>query len=271
MAVNGFARSGVLMQGSAATGNKVEGNFIGTNASGTRDLGNIIDGVRIDGGSDNTVGGSQPAQGNVISGNGVEIRGSGATGNLVARNYVGTDASGSQDLGNSSDGVYIEGMPNNIIGRRWVYGEYVGAGNLIGGNDYDGITISGSGATGNHVEGNYIGTFAMNADNQVVHVPVGNSGHGVHIEGASNNVIGELPWGNDISNNGGDGVYVGSGAGNRILSSFIYSNGELGIDLGPDGVTVKDVDLSVSGDDADIGANNLQNAPMITSVRSVPD
>jgi hypothetical protein len=60
---------------------------------------------------DNTIGGTQPAQRNVISGNGysgVDPDGSGATNNKVEGNYIGTDASGTQDPGNSAEGVRIE-------------------------------------------------------------------------------------------------------------------------------------------------------------------
>ena len=55
---------------------------------------------------------------------------------------------------------------------------------------------------------------------------------------------------------------MSSGARNGISSNSIYSNGNLGIDLGQDGVT--GIDLF----DLDRGPNNLQNAPVITMVKS---
>ena len=48
--------------------------------------------------------------------------------------------------------------------------------------------------------------------------------------------------------------------GNRGLSNFIFSNGELGINLA--GITANDPD------DPDTGPNNLQNFPMIASAKT---
>ena len=50
-----------------------------------------------------------------------------------------------------------------------------------------------------------------------------------------------------------------NGVRNSILGNSIFRNGELGIDLGPDGVTGND------DGDGDGGANLLQNFPLITS------
>jgi hypothetical protein len=52
-------------------------------------------------------------------------------------------------------GVYIYNAPNNVIG-----GTTVGARNVISANLGGGIVIEGSGATGNLMQGNYIGTNA---------------------------------------------------------------------------------------------------------------
>ena len=62
---------------------------------------------------------------------------------------------------------------------------------------------------------------------------------------------------NIIAFNSQDGVLVFGSSGNRILSNSIFSNGQLGIDLGDDGVTAND------GKDADKGANHLQNYPQL--------
>jgi hypothetical protein len=85
---------------------------------------------------------------------------------------------------------------------------------------------------------------------------------------APRNTIGGTADGADnrIAHNGGNGVSVSgsASAGNNVLSNSIFSNGGLGIDLNIDGVTANDTD------DIDIGANNLQNFPVITLVAGVP-
>src|SRR5262249_53383820 len=109
---------------------------------------------------------------------------------------------------------------------------------------------------GNVVQGNYIGTDVNGTAN------LGNSVHGVVIDGSSNNnTIGGTTGGatNIIAFNGGDGVFVNGPVGNAILSNSIWSNHGLGIDLGPDGVTPNDPG------DPDTGSNNLQNFPVLAS------
>ena len=99
------------MQISATSnGNVVAGNTIGLNAAGVA-LANGT-GVLIDSGSsNNTIGGAAPGAGNVISGNtgdGVDITGSGTTGNVVEGNIIGRNAAGSSVLLNGGYAVAIE-------------------------------------------------------------------------------------------------------------------------------------------------------------------
>ncbi len=248
--------AGIAIQGATASGNKVAGNYVGTDVSGTKDLGNTSSGVFL-GASNNTVGGAMAGERNVISGNdteGVLISGNNSTGNKVWGNYVGTDKSGTANLGNGNSGVVVSEAPNNAIG-----GTTPGARNIISGNNESGIFIGGADATGNEVAGNFIGTDASGAK------ALGNTLQGVFVYFAPNNTIGGTTAGarNIITGNGGDGVGVfGAGAtGNRILSNSIYANGDLGIDLNNDGVTANDTD------DSDNGPNNLQNYPVLSSAR----
>ena len=177
--------------------------------------------------------------------------------NMIEGNFIGTDVTGTPDLGNAGHGVLIYDSPNNTIG-----GTAPGTGNVIGGNFFSGVAISHDGAMGNRVQGNFIGTDVTGT------AALGNDDWGVIIAaGASNNTIGGIAReaGNTIAFNHFDGVTVvnSSTINNAILSNSIFSNGGLGIDLVPSyGVTPNDL-----GDD-DTGANNLQNFPVLTRVIS---
>jgi len=179
---NFFVAAGVYIFDNDATGNVVQGNYIGSSQNGAADLGNFGDGVFIDRAPGNTIGGTTAAARNVLSGNGgrgVQIAGAGASGNLVRGNYIGTDASGALDLGNTGDGVFISGAPGNSVG-----GTAAGARNVISGNDQEGVQIYDTAATGNLVQGNYIGT------DQTGTTGLGNALDGVFINGSPNSTIG---------------------------------------------------------------------------------
>jgi hypothetical protein len=294
--ISGNDSIGVQFSGSLGVGNKVEGNRIGTNADGTEALPNGRDGVSLSG-SGHTVGGTDSGARNIISGNSHNGVGIFGTDHQVLGNYIGTDASGTQDLGNSLDGVEINESSNITIG-----GTTAAARNVISGNGDDGVIIfpnADQTAAGNQVMGNRIGTKADGS------VGLGNDGDGVEIVNADNNVIGGTTSGasntisgngddgvevrslivgaenpgatgnqvmrNGISGNGGDGVEISSSGatGNRVLTNSILANTGLGIDLGANGTTANDVDPNGPNDDSDTGPNNLQNFPEITgTVRS---
>jgi YD repeat-containing protein len=131
-------------------GNLVEGNYIGTDLKGASALGNLYDGIETNGSLNNTIGGSAPGAGNVISGNGqygVYIYGTGTDGNLVQGNKIGVAANGAA-LGNGDNGIYIQvGAANNTVG-----GTVAGAGNEIANNNGAGVLIYAG--DGNAVLGN---------------------------------------------------------------------------------------------------------------------
>jgi len=202
LAINRWSGSGVLIRDPGATNNKIEGNYIGTDASGSTALGNSQYGVYIDDADGNVVGGTTPGARNVISGNGRSgVYSIFANDNRVEGNHLGTDASGQVNLGNSHHGVSITYGEGNVVG-----GTTPGARNVISGNSFYGVNIERSEATGNRVEGNYIGTDASGSE------ALGNSGDGVFIGYYSeNNVVGGATpgAGNVISGNGGNGVLLG--------------------------------------------------------------
>ena len=119
--------------------NAVQSTYLGTNATGMQTGKGNLDGVLIDGGSNNTIGGT--SVGNLISGNsvGVLIQGS-ATGNVLQGNEIGTDNTGKTGLENSGDGVQISAS-NNTVG-----GTTAGVGNIIAFNGGAGVDVkSGTG------------------------------------------------------------------------------------------------------------------------------
>ncbi|MGH3086498.1 MAG: beta strand repeat-containing protein, partial [Rubrobacteraceae bacterium] len=87
----------------------IAGNFIGVDATGLTALGNLDTGVSTVTASevDNlTIGGTAAGAGNVISGNFLGIQG-GSLNTTVQGNFVGTDLSGTSDLGNTTTGVHV--------------------------------------------------------------------------------------------------------------------------------------------------------------------
>jgi hypothetical protein len=85
-------------------------------------------------------GGKSAAARNVISGHsgdGVGIQVAGATGNVVAGDYIGTDVTGGAPLGNVASGVLNNnGAPGNTIG-----GTLAAARNVIPDDPPDGVAI----------------------------------------------------------------------------------------------------------------------------------
>jgi hypothetical protein len=162
---------------------------------------------------------------------------------------------GSRALKPSNVGIFISG-PNSLVG-----GLVPGAQNVISGNAI-GIFASNLNAgppAGNLIQGNLIGLNSLGA------APLPNNQEGILISNAFNNTVGgtQLEAANKIAFNGKTGIRLMSGTGNAIRGNSIFSNGGMGIDLDPPGVTVNDAG------DSDIGPNNLQNFPVLTSVTSV--
>ena len=246
LVINRFHGSGIEVLGGLG-GNVVQGNYIGTDVTGTASLGNGGNGVYLPGTPSNTIGGTTPAEGNVISGNeGYGVRISSATGNQVQGNLIGTDVTGTAALGNSESGVLVENASGSTIG-----GTAAGAGNVISGNDHSGVSL-GSGATGNLVQGNYIGTDVNGT------AALGNSLYGAKIgEGASNNTIGGTTAAerNVISGNRW-GFYIW-GAGNVVQGNYVGTDKDGTADLGNllGGVTITGSTNTIGGTAA--GAGNV--------------
>ncbi len=266
--ISGNTNPGVALNGGASF-NQVTGNFFGTDMTGTVALGNSGNDVVTLDSPNNTIGGTTPGAGNVSAGGldpttaSVGLGFPASVGNLVQGNYIGTDVTGTVDLGGASIGAYVgEGLNNTIGGTSPL------AGNLISGGDTSGVGIAVG--SGNLVQGNLIGTQIDGV------TPLPNASHGVLIySGAANNTVGgrTAGEGNTIAFNGASGVDLrgDAGTGNAIAGNSIFMNMDLGINLCAD---FNDVDLVCNDatavlpndlNDPDVGANELQNFPVLTS------
>lgn len=264
--ISGNDLQGVHLAGSG--GNQIIGNLIGTTVSGDAALANgsavyLGDGVRIEGGGFNVIGGDTAAERNVLSGNfddGIDVR-DGSVGNQVLGNYIGVNKAGTGVLGNGADGVFIQDAAENLVG-----GTTTGEANVIGGNGYNGVFLYGD-AHDNTVAGNFIGTNAAGAD--LGNGKVAQFADGVFFAqfgapvGPTDNTV-KL---NTIAFNADSGVAVdvaagAATAGNTLKKNSVFGNraldGHLAIDLASDGLRSNDAL------DADGGPNNLQNAPHLS-------
>jgi hypothetical protein len=273
--------AGVKIAGDSATRNVLIGNLIGTNASGAN-WSNAV-GVDVESGG-NTIGGTAPGSANVISQNstaGVQITGTGASGNVLLGNLIGTDASGRVAQGNDI-GVLVSGGTANVIGAP-------GAGNVISGNFTAGIELTGSSVTGTQIVGNRIGTdqsgtsavarpnepdlsALQNAGIAIIDSvgnTVGGTGQaanqisgnyvGVNIANIAAGVGENLVVGNLIGTNASGtaplgnivGIYINSAAGNQIgapgMANTISGNSSVGVEIYGSGSTGNLVEANIIG------------------------
>jgi parallel beta-helix repeat protein len=212
--ISGNRNFGIFIAGTEASDNLVVGNLIGTDVTGTQAWGNANIGVFLYGGPhDNTIGGTQAWQRNIVSDNyyaGIGMMEIGTNHNQVVGNYVGTDISGTIDLGNRGHGITMElAASANLI-----------QGNLSSGNDRAGVCISDQGSNYNIVIGNRLGTDAGGTQpipNDWVGVFAGFSGASFNRIGGTAPGEGNLISGNDI----GVSVTGSNALGNLVLGNLI--------------------------------------------------
>jgi hypothetical protein len=253
--INSFPSDGI---GIIGDDNVIEGNFIGTDVTGEHAQGNAWalggeEGVRLGGlptggtSSHNRIGTYGNGQGDFADRNIISANGAGASEpinvgvtyyasyNVVAGNYIGTDASGTQSLTNYGYGLVLYGGPyptsNNQIGGNGP--SDLVDGNVISGNPFDGIVV---GATSNDtIYGNSIGTDVTGTTN------LGNGHNGIvviagtHNVAISGNVIaynGEYGVGVSQDTTGGWNPNFGPTSGVQIEGNSIHDNRVLGIGLG---------------------------------------
>jgi hypothetical protein len=278
----------------STSANVIQGNICGLTSWGNAALGNGDDGIRV-AGTGNLIGGETAGAANILSGNdgyGVELLGGD---NFVQGNFIGSDITGSQGIGNAGQGVEINNSANNQIGDSNPAGRNVissagacfsltspaclkcgatkeaviivvgGGGGGSGCSLAPGLEIDGSGASGNQIQGNLIGTQADGFS------PLPNSENGIVISGGNNNLIGGTNDGAgnviaynisesinlvDGASDLSDGITIISGTGNAVLRNSVFANGYMGINLGNNGFVSNHLGTAS-------GPNNLQNYPIL--------
>ena len=258
--ISGNVAAGIWVEGATATGTIILGNRVGTSADGLGAIANAGDGLDIRT-SNNVIGGSDPNDRNVISGNtfnGIHIQG-GTSGNVILGNYVGLNASGTNALGNGNYGIRQEA---NAEGTA-IGGADAGEGNVISGNLYGGIYLNRAVAkAASVILGNYIGTDATGTEDR------GNASNGIFLLGAAggHTVGGGGPGigllgidafaGNLISGNSGDALFLDS-ADNTALGNRIGTDRTGTADLGNngEGIRVQGANNTIGGIGA--GEGNL--------------
>ena len=186
--------------------NTLIGNYLGVDVSGDRALGNNWRGVVISG-AGNVVGGLNPGERNVISGNrlgGAQL----STGAVLQGNYIGTNATGDASLGNGDWGVLVDTCEDVAIDSNLIAGTTKRSGMY-------GIPGSGMGvyvmfANNISITNNRIGTNAAGE------TALPNAGDGVRIYISQATITG-----NQISGNAENGVTVVSNGGpNGLFESW---------------------------------------------------
>ena len=212
----------------------VAGNLIGTNADGDGAVPNEHNGIVVEG-SGHVIGGSTPADRNVISGNvsrGIWLNGSSVTDVAVQGNYIGTDVTGTAALVPLDPGpVQGRGIEAAVTGVVTIGSSVAGTtaeGNVISGNGY-GIYLYGT--SGAAVGDNLIGTAADGT------TAIGNSETGVVIQGFSTfPADANHLRGNTIAASGFYGVMItsdvdGAASANVVTDNHIGTDAA-GADLG---------------------------------------
>jgi len=255
----GVTISGELIAnpGTWITENVVTGNLIGTNKAGTAGIRNADGGVSVYRAravtiENNTISGNLD-QGDIftVTGNGIIVdnrEGLAGVGPITIKNNVIGLAPNKTTVLPNHIGVLLECGATNVT---------VGPGNLIGGNDVEGVQLNndctnisgGKQVTGNKIVGNRIGIK-----------DAGNVHHGISIRnGAASNTVGGTGAGdgNTVSYNGGAGIYIAeTGTDNNLVeNNHVANNTSDGVRIRNDAIrnrVTKTTTTGNGGDDANV-------------------
>jgi hypothetical protein len=229
--VKGLAVNGCPWAGLASfPGATVSSNWLGLDLTGTQNHTNRV-GVVVLGGT---------VSGNVVSGNwtaGIDIRGGNPQ---VTNNWIGPNGSGTAVVGNTN-GIVYEAQPGT--------GPGVVSDNIIAGTGTIGITVVIS--EGAYIANNTIGFLPSGAPAklaQCVYIDQSHSSTLIH---------------NTIANCQGNAVQIQSTANRNLITQNSMYDNFFGIYMQTYHAGQTDNDPG----DADTGANDLQNYPIVTSAK----
>ncbi len=285
----------------------IAGNWIGMDVDGVA-RGTTAEGIYIswffNPGNNVVIGGTSPADRNVISGGSYGIWFNGPTTNtFVQGNFIGTDPTGTLPRGAVFGEIYLFTSSNITIG-----GAVTGARNVISGATFGG-GVGDQGGQNNVIQGNFIGsdvsgqydlgnnsdgvTLSSSANARIIgNEIVNNRANGINVSGSSGTVIENNCVGTDASTtrplgNAQAGIAI-SGSTNRVGGLNAGQANTIQFNVGA-GVAVSSgvqneisanqiydngglgIDLGTTGIttndvlDADSGANGLQNFPVLTN------
>jgi CSLREA domain-containing protein len=221
--ISGNDRFGVAMWNPGTQFNHILGNYIGVDITGVEPMGNGSYGIRITSeASNNNVGGVTSAAANIISNNasgGIGIgSGGGSSGNIVQGNIIGSDPSGTLEMGNSRSGIAIFlAATDNLIG-----GTESGTGNLIVYNGRAGVEVNSTSAEFNNaILGNSM------YGNGEVGIDLSTNGAYPYTDGVTENDEGDGDDGPNHLQNFPEALNVGvDDGGDLLIQYFIDSDAE---------------------------------------------
>jgi len=158
LVINNFDYRGIDVN---AINNTIVGNWIGLNVDGITAAGNGATGIFLTaGGNNNTVGGTDAADRNVVSANalGIWVQ---SDDNLIIGNYIGTNSSGAVGgVGNAAAGVrFAAGADGNTLG-----GTTAAEANIIADNADNGIVAVGAGGANSFLRNSVYANVALGID-----------------------------------------------------------------------------------------------------------
>jgi parallel beta-helix repeat protein len=201
---------GAAIQVDNTTGGTISGNFLGTDALGATAQPNHF-GVGIEGSTNIQIGGTLPAQRNVISSNTFQIAFGcyvgGGSNHSVQGNFLGPGANGSTVPTGPPPGIQSGISLCYLVTDVTIGGPTDAERNVISGNGFIGVGVSSSfagfGVTDIVIRNNFLGTDVTGA------LPLPNGVVAIRINTGGNDVIDNV-----VSGNTGEGVFYSSGLPN---------------------------------------------------------